>query len=620
MIPLLQAGLWLASLPLLLSPSTGVTVLEDRDLEYQREPQILGHDAPRVGELVMDVEFEAVGKGPTSLRAAAGEKGLMVVMRDPECPLSKKYSPRLRTLAGEAQSMGLGVLFVGMEDVEVAKADVELYGFEFDYGVDPKGLVARELDARTSTEVFLIDPANTLVYRGMVDDQHGLGFSKPAAESHYLVDALESLRDGKPVRVPATEAQGCKLQIEAAERAPREITYHNRISRIVQRRCESCHRTGESGPFALSEYGQVNKRRSMIEWALEDHIMPPWYAEESGGPWANNTSLTTAEREDFLTWIAAKGPEGDPEDAPLARSWVEGWGIGEPDLVVTFEEPFHVPAEGVVDYQYIFVKTDLPEDRWVEAIEIRSSAPQVVHHALVFLESPEYYETLLENPRDREANRNFQGGSDSYFASAVPGQAGLEFLPGTGKLLPAGSWIKFQMHYTPNGAEAFDSTSVGFRFADEPLVEVKTNSAINETFAIPPGAFDYEVSGEFRFPEAGTLLSFFPHTHLRGNRFVCELIYPDGDGEVVLELPFYDFNWQMNYQLLKPLQVPAGTRLRATAWYDNSEDNPANPDPSSTVRFGEQTWEEMMIAYVNWVPTRARVIEASSPGGARGGQ
>ena len=573
-----------------------------QELEYQKAPKVLGHDAPRIGEWIANVEFETAAGGASNLAATFGEKGLVIAMRDPECPLSKKYSPRLKGLEAEIQDMGFGFLYVGMDTREAALADQELYGLRASYALDPEGIIARELGAVTSTEIFVIDTGNTLVYRGMIDDQYGLGFSKQIAERHYLADALDAVSAGTAVAVPATTAQGCKLDIEAGERAVLPITFHNRISRIVQSRCQSCHRPGEAGPFELLTYKQVKKRRSMIQWVLEDHIMPPWFAAEDSGPWTNDTSLTEQELSDFLSWIEAGAPEGEVEQAPLAREWVEGWTIGEPDLVVTFPEAFPIPADGVVDYQYFYAKTNLPEGKWVKAVEIRSSSNEVVHHALVF----------VEDPKDADDRRKFKTGGSTFFASAVPGQAGLTYPSGAGKFLPANSWIKFQMHYTPNGTPTTDQTSVGFIFSDEPLVEIKTSSALNEDFVIPPHAFDYKISADYRFREAGTLLTLFPHTHLRGVGFECELVYPDGRIEPLLELPFYDFNWQLNYRLATPIQIPAGTRLRARATYDNSSDNPANPDPNRAVEFGEQTFDEMMIAYVNWIPNSSRLIEASS--------
>jgi hypothetical protein len=219
---------------------------------------------------------------------------------------------------------------------------------------------------------------------------------------------------------------------------------------------------------------------------------------------------------------------------------------------------------------------------------------------------------------DRSARRRFQEGTDGFFASTVPGQAGLVYPKGHGKKLPAGSWLKFQIHYTPNGSPAEDRTEIGFVFAEPgtELVEVRTTSAINTDFAIPPLAFDHEVKAEYRFPEDAAILTLFPHTHLRGSRFLVELVLPGEEPEELLPLPFYDFDWQLNYDLATPRRVPKGTILRATAWYDNSRENPANPDPEAWVRFGEQTFEEMLIAYVNWVPLAARPAEASAGGGS----
>lgn len=584
-------------------------------MEYKGAPRELGRDAPLVGEWVPDLAFNDVDGKTSTLSKVAGEKGLVVALRDPECPLSKKYSPRLKQHEDVLEELGFGVLYLNVLSDESGPKDVETHAFEGAYALDEDRVLARALEAATTTEVFVFDRARTLVYRGMIDDQYGLGFSKPQPERAYLMEAVRSVAAGDPVRVPATVAQGCVLKLDEATAGERANTYHERISRIVQSRCETCHRAGGAAPFALSTFEEVTRKKGMIEWVVEDHIMPPWYAAPGSGPWANDTGLTDAEREDLLAWINDDTPEGDPEHAPVTRTWTDGWTIGEPDLVVALPEPIAVPAEGVVDYQYAYAPTGLEEDRWVRALEIRPGAGEVVHHVLAFVEGPDVLERLRQG--DRSARREFQDGIQGFFASAVPGQAGIVFPEGCGKKLPAGSWIKFQLHYTPNGTATSDRTEIGFVFADEPdSIEVRTTSAINLELAIPPYEFDHEVKAEYRFPEEASILSLFPHTHLRGNRFRVDLAYPDGREEELLLVPFYDFNWQLNYELQSPKVVPAGTRMKATAWFDNSKDNPANPDPSSWVRFGEQTFEEMMIAYVNWVPTAAlregKAAEASA--------
>jgi hypothetical protein len=592
----------LAAALLLAAPAQGSSGAPDMqpDMRYGQSPAVLGPHAPRVGEWIPDLEFELLAGGVRRLSQVAGEKGLVIALRDSECPLGRKYAPGTAALEQRLRERGLGLLLVGAVDAEDCALDVERHGFERPYAVDGAPF-ARELQAVTTTEVFVLDASRTLRYRGMIDDQYGLGFALDAPRNTYLLDAVDAVAEGRRVATPATRAHGCLLDRSDGAGPTRSITYHERVSRIVRDRCESCHRPGAVGPFALTTYEQVAKKKRMIEWVLGEGIMPPWFADHDTGPWANDISLSDQEKDDFLDWIAGGAPEGDPANGIPAATWTEGWSIPEPDLVVEIPEPVEVPADGVVDYVYQYVQIDLPEDRWVRAMEIVPGAPEVVHHVLVFLESPELQEAADQG--DREAQRRIQGGQAGFFAGAAPGQAHVVFPAGTGKLLPARSWLKFQLHYTPNGAAAVDATRIGFVFADEPAgTEVRTSSAINDSFAIPPHEADHEVQARFRFPEAGTLLSFMPHMHVRGRRFSYELHFPDGREERVLLVPSYDFNWQLRYDCAEPIQFPAGTVVHATAWFDNSESNPANPDPSAEVTFGEQTFDEMMIGYFDWLP------------------
>jgi len=588
-------------------PASGTEDRTDPGLQYQTQPRELGPHAPMIQRWIPDLPFETIDGKASSLLDVAGERGLVIALRDPECPLSKRYSPRLVELEKAIASAELGLLYLNVSASELAAEDVETHGLGGTYAID-SGTIAAALMASTTTEVFVLDEASTLVYRGMIDDQYGLGFARQEPQRRYLSEAIEAVATDHQVRVPATVAQGCILERDA-EAAPAltEITYHNRVSRIVQANCANCHRPGAVGPFSLLTYDKLKRKKSMVQWVLEDGLMPPWFAAEGSGPWANDMSLSEVDKADFLAWIRAGAPEGDPDEAPIPRSWVAGWTIGEPDLVIDIPEAFTVPADGVVQYQYMDTQLDLPEDRWVKAVEIRPGAAQVVHHVLVFMQTAEVHAALEKNPNDRDALSQTQGGIDGYFACNVPGQEGLLFPEGMGKLLPKDAWLRFQLHYTPNGVEAIDRTQIGFVFSDEPLrAEIQTNSAYEQGFTIPPHAFDYEVAGEMTFREDAQLLSLFPHTHLRGVRFLFELAYPDGRSENLLELPFYDFNWQLNYEFQSPKDVPAGTRLKATAWYDNTPENPANPNPDAAVSFGEQTFEEMMIGYVNWIPREQR--------------
>lgn len=575
--------------------------------DYRSEPLELGPHAAHVGEWIPDLPWVDRSGKEATLSSAAGERGLVVALRDVDCPLSKRYAPRLAAMEGELAELGFGLLYVGVQPREECERDVETYSLGKPYAVDPEGTIARALSATTTTEIFVLDRARTLRYRGCVDDQYGLGFAKPAAEREFLREALAAVAAEREVPVPATTAQGCLLELTAASKHEVPLTWHERTSRIVQRRCESCHRTGGVAPFALETFEQVQRRARMIKFVLEEGVMPPWFAAHDTGPWRNDTSLAPAEESDLLAWIAAGTPEGDAAHAPLAVARAEGWTIGQPDLVVSMGQSFEVPAEGVVDYQYIDALLDTTEDRWVQAVEVRPGARAVVHHVILWVDDP-------DAPQRRD-------GAETFFTAHAPGTQPLRFPHGFAKRLPAGARLTFQMHYTPNGEAASDRTEVGFVFADAPPVaEVVTASALNDAFAIPPGAFDHEVQAEYVFPADASILTLFPHSHLRGVRWHYELAYPDGRSAELLSVPQYDFNWQLFYDLQTPLDVPRGTKLVATAWFDNTDGNPANPDPTATVRFGEQTFEEMMIGYVNWVPAAARApIEASAPaGGGRG--
>ena len=309
--------------------------------------------------------------------------------------------------------------------------------------------------------------------------------------------------------------------------------------------------------------------------------MPPWGVKHEPGKWLNDMTLSTNDKADLLAWLSKGAPEGNPKDAPLPLDWSQDWLIGKPDLVIQLPEPINIPAEGEVKYTYVKVRNPLKEDRWVKAMELRPTSPQVVHHALVF----------------READR-LGGGLQGYFTGLVPGETTSVFEDGFGKLLPAGETLIFQLHYTANGKAATDQTELAFIFYDKkPEHEIYTLSASTTKFVIPPGASNHEVVAEYPVKVSGTILSFAPHTHLRGKAFRYDLIYADGHSVELIDIPRYDFNWQMRYKLAEPIYAPLGSKIRATAWYDNSAKNPANPDPTKEVRHGDQTWDEMMIGY-----------------------
>jgi hypothetical protein len=324
----------------------------------------------------------------------------------------------------------------------------------------------------------------------------------------------------------------------------------------------------------------------MMREVVNENRMPPWHANPAHGEFSNDASLTQEEKELINTWVENGAPQGDPADLPEPPEFPEGWQIGKPDFVIAMADtPFQVPATGVIEYKYFVVDTNFTEDKFVNAAEIRIGNRSVVHHVIVGL--------------DDEHNGPHGSVNSEWLTACAPGSPPLELPPGFAKVIPAGSKLVFQMHYTPNGTPAEDISSVGFKFVDQDQVKklVGTREIINQDFRIPPGARSHEVKAKREIDRDVLILNLFPHMHLRGKSFRYTAKYPDGTSEILLDVPNYDFNWQNGYQLKQPKLIPAGTVLQCVAHFDNSEDNIANPDPGKTVRWGDQTFEEMMIGY-----------------------
>ncbi|MDJ0839533.1 MAG: hypothetical protein QNK37_23640, partial [Acidobacteriota bacterium] len=327
----------------------------------------------------------------------------------------------------------------------------------------------------------------------------------------------------------------------------------------------------------------------MIREVVRTRRMPPWQADPHIGKFNNALELSPEERRMLVHWVESGAPRGvgpDPlEKLPKKES---GWALGEPDLVLTLKKQT-IPASGVIDYRYLTLEVPLKEDRWVRAIDFKPGNLEVTHHAVVL---------ILNADTQRLETRNFK---EDIFASYVPGR-GVEVLPeDTGRLLPAGSRLVVQMHYTATGREEVDTSSMGLYFYDEkPKHKLLMNAGWNYNIQIPPNAAHHVERAQHRFDRESILYSFWPHMHFRGKAMSYDLITPDGSKERLLSVPAYNFNWQRIYNLEEPRKIPAGSILRVTAVYDNSDRNPMNPDPSKTVYFGEQSFEEMLIGYFSY--------------------
>jgi mono/diheme cytochrome c family protein len=451
-------------------------------------------------------------------------------------------------------------------------------------------VAADQLGAVRTPEVFVLDRDRTVRYHGRIDDQHLVGRQRPAPTREDLKLALEELLAGKPVSVPETTAVGCHIGRVPKREPTGEVTYSKQISRLLQRRCVECHRAGEVAPFPMTSYDELVGWGETIREVVEQGRMPPWFANPEYGHFANDARLSDAEKQLIYDWVDGGSPEGDPADLPEPPRFTAGWQIPEPDQVIYIkDEPYSVPAEGVVAYQYFKVDPGFKEDRWIKAAEARPDNRGVVHHVVAFFLPP---------------GANLRGGGRGAMIGFAPGMPPNRFPEGAAMFVPAGSQIIFQMHYTPNGSPQQDRSCVGLVFADPSEVKQRIGGGMapNRGFEIPPGDDNYEVRSQHRFDKDVLLLNFTPHMHLRGKSFRYEAEYPDGRREVLLDIPHYDFNWQLRYQLAEPKPLPQGTILHCTAHFDNSPENLANPDPSKTVRWGDQTWEEMMIGYFSTLP------------------
>ncbi len=372
-------------------------------------------------------------------------------------------------------------------------------------------------------------------------------------------------------------------------------TYAKDIAPIVQQHCQACHRPGEAGPFPLLTYQDARRRATKIREAVADRVMPPWFADPHYGTFSNALGLSPSERDAILRWADGGTPEGDPRHLPKPVTWVEGWGIGQPDLVFELPEPFDVPARGTVEYQHVIVPTRFTEDRWIQAAEARPGNPSVVHHIIVYVS--------IGGKRVKDLGDGIGSGMLVAFA---PGDFGSVYRPGTAKKIPKGATLVFQMHYTPNGTAQSDRSSVGLIFAKEPPKhEVKTRPIAQQFLLIWPHGEHQKFQASSTFKTDSLVWTLTPHMHLRGKSFEYQAVYPDGKRETILLVPRYDFGWQASYRLEQPLLLPAGSRIECVAHFDNSTKNRNNPDPSKLVRWGEQTWEEMMIGFVDYTPLAA---------------
>ena len=403
--------------------------------------------------------------------------------------------------------------------------------------------------------------------------------------------------------------------------ARKETSFAQDVAPLLAKHCQECHRPGEAAPFSLLSYKEARPWAKAIKAAVISKKMPPWFANPAHGKFANERMLSQADIDTISRWVDGGAKEGKNSESVVVAKFEDGWTIGKPDLVIEMPNAVHVAATGTVPYTWIVMPTGLTEDKWIDAIEVRPGVREVVHHIVLYSRDAgaSYMSKALPGvpftppgrvgtpPPTKDEGKGiweFQVASRGVEIQSVyvPGGAAYTSRPGQARLLKGGADLVFQMHYTASGKDAMDRSRVGIRFAKEPPKERIFNTFLaNPHLQIPAGAANHEITATVTLAMDTVLQSMAPHTHVRGRAFRYRAIYPSGESEILLDVPHYDFNWQLTYLLDQPKILPKGTKIECKAWYDNSVNNPANPDATKDVRWGDQTWEEMLAGFMDFV-------------------
>ncbi len=512
-------------------------------------------------------------------------KGIVLFIHGNGCPLVQKRVPELKRLRDEYQKRGIlfGLLNANPQDEreEIAK-EAEEFGIDIPILIDESQLVAEMLGVKRTAEAFLVSAeGRRILYRGAIDDRMSYQKEKPKAENHHLRDAIEAVLAGREVPKKITDAPGCKVAMPSDARPP---DYERDVAPVLKRRCVICHTKDGLAPFALSNYKKVRGWSEMIAEVILTRQMPPWHADPHIGEFTNDCGLDPEEARTLLTWIKAGCPRGDGDD-PLDGYVVANpdWHLGKPDEVILLPEQ-KVGAEGVFAYRYAVLDNPFDHDVWLTATEIRPGNTRVLHHVVVTAHSPE------------------QPKHEQWITGYAPGTKGHAYPEGTAVHLRKGWKLKFQLHYTASGKPETDVTRLGLHFTREPVAkEFKTAIILTHKFEIPPGANEHPCEKSITVRKDSTFYALNPHMHYRGKRMSFEARYPDGRIEPLLSVPNYNFNWQRTYVFAKPKRIPAGTKIVVRNAWDNSKLNPHNPDPTRTVHWGDQSFEEMFFATIGYV-------------------
>lgn len=535
-------------------------------------------------------------------REAGDAKAVVLITHGNGCPIVRNLAPKVKELRAKYEPMGVKFMMLNsnLQDSaeEVAKEAAE-YGYDLPILMDKNQLVGEQLGVTRTAEFFVIDPKTwKVVYRGPLDDRLDYGAQKAVASHTWTADAIEATLAGRQAMAAGKPSPGCLIDFPDRGKVAK-ISYAKDVAPILEAKCVACHIEGGIGPFAMTSYEKVKGFSPMIREVIRTDRMPPWNVDAHVGKWQDDKSLTPSEIKTIVRWVEQGAERGAGPD-PLAkkRPALAEWPMGKPDLILEIPA-YTIPASGVVDYQRPAVANPLTEGKWVKASAYKVGERQAVHHFLTGY--------LKEMPKDGKGNESRWGASMGGYA--VGAEATL-WPSNIGTYLPPGGAVGFQAHYTPFGKEVTDKSYLGLYFYkdnEKPGLVMRNSVIVDNSIRIPAGEARHKETASLDVPKEMLLYSAFPHAHYRGYASDLWIQYPDGSRKQVLAMPRYDFNWQREYTFAEPLKVPAGSKLIANYWYDNSKQNPANPDPSKTIVWGDQSWEEMFYTAIRyrWVDETA---------------
>ncbi|MCC9602461.1 redoxin domain-containing protein [Stieleria sp. JC731] len=600
----------LAILPIVKSSAVEDNAVEGEVVDDASKQIAPGHNlladqsVEPVGQSLRGLAFRTVDGDAVYLNEVVAKGPAVFVFSSTVCPLAKRYSTRLSRIQDEFANSGvqLFVVFANSDETDAAiKEYAQRAKYSFPCIRDINGYLADRFGATMTPQVFVVDRQCRLRYRGAIDDNR----YEDRVSKNYLRDALQQLVPGDAITLASTPSMGCSIHVDKTTEDD-IVTYSGQIARIIQDRCQSCHRDGQIAPFALRTYEDAVRWKTEIAAYTKSRVMPPWKASQSVGHFSNDISLSDDEIDLISRWVEQGSPMGEASEIPPTPKYNDKWEIGQPDLVLEMPEPYTIGPEGEDDYRHFIIPYEADKDRFVQAIDVQPGNRNTVHHVIVYVDTSGRARELDAEDPGPGYTRFGDVGFDaaSMLGGWAPGMQPIQTPEGTGRWLPKKCDIVVQVHYYRTGFEEQDQTQFGLYFskAEQP-VPTQMQLAINHRFVIPPGEKRHQVNAQCRIHRDSYLFGITPHMHLLGETMSVNATLPSGEDLPLIRIDDWDFNWQTMYRYNRLQKLPAGTIVSVEATFDNSDSNPNNPNhPPRPVGWGEKTTDEMCIAFLSLVP------------------